>query len=149
MGNTRSPTGSSIDRRTLRMANSAKSWPTAWTTRCVRIWKDSRRFAPTGVFVITGACACAVNVRRRPDDVAALLVSPRRREANFQTKSTFPRKNCLFTYVCEELLRKFAPARLRKKEFVNFRLLFFSCAYLYTILFSAFASIILCKPRFI
>merc|ERR1712168_1732719 len=33
-----------------------------------------------------------VNIRRRPDDVAALLVSPRRREANFQLKSTFSEK---------------------------------------------------------
>merc|ERR1712240_211818 len=62
-------------------------------TRCVRIWKDSRRFVPTGVFVITGVSECAVNIRRRPDDVAALLVSPRRREANFQLKSTFSEKN--------------------------------------------------------
>merc|ERR1712168_606423 len=63
------------------------------------------------------------------------------------------KNSCLFTYVREELLRKFAPARcLRKKKetFVIFRLLLFSsCAYLYTILFSAFVSIILCKPRFI
>merc|ERR1712198_759373 len=56
----------------------------ASTTRCVRISRGSRRSVPIGVFVITGASACAVNTRRRPDDVAALLVSPRRREANFQ-----------------------------------------------------------------
>merc|ERR1711974_214050 len=66
------------------MANSAKSSPMVWTTRCVRILRDLRRFAPTGVFVITGVSEFAVNIRRRPDGVAALLVSPRRREANFQ-----------------------------------------------------------------
>merc|ERR1719402_112876 len=37
-----------------------------------------------GVFVITGVSECAVNTRRRPDDAAALLVSPRRREANLR-----------------------------------------------------------------
>merc|ERR1712126_803791 len=70
--------------RTSRTANSVKSSPTASTTRCVKISRGSRRSVPIGVFVITGASACAVNTRRRPDDVAALLVSPRRREANFQ-----------------------------------------------------------------
>merc|ERR1712098_730195 len=77
-------TGSSTDRRTSRTVNSAKSLPTDWTTKCVRISRDSRRSVPTGVFVTTGVSACADNTRRRPDDVAALLVSPRRREANFQ-----------------------------------------------------------------
>merc|ERR1712212_681516 len=61
--------------------------PTVLTTRCERISKDSRRSGPIGVFVITGASACAVNTRRRPDDAAALLVSPRRREANLQRHS--------------------------------------------------------------
>lgn len=43
-------------------------------------------FLTPGVFVTTGASACAVNTRRRPDDAAALLVSPRRREPNFKLK---------------------------------------------------------------
>merc|ERR1711911_77408 len=83
---TRSPTGSSTDRRTSKTANLAKSSPTVSTTKCVRILKDSRRSGPIGVFVTTGASACAVNTRRRPDDAAALLVSQRRREANFKLK---------------------------------------------------------------
>merc|ERR1739848_633937 len=62
-----------------------------------------------------------VNIRRRPDDVAALLVSPRRREANFQTKSTFPGKKCLHmsTKNCCASSRA-----IRKEIFVIFRLLF-------------------------
>merc|ERR1711911_108096 len=83
---TRSPTGSSTDRRTSKTANLAKSSPTVLTTKCVRILKDSRRSGPIGVFVTTGASACAVNTRRRPDDAAALSVSPQRREANFKLK---------------------------------------------------------------
>merc|ERR1711937_1015672 len=89
--------------------------------RCVRIWKDSRRFVPTGVFVINGVSECAVNIRRRPDDVAALLVSPRRREANFQLKSTFSEKRnvCMYAKNCCACSRA-----LRKETFVIFRLLF-------------------------
>merc|ERR1711911_543575 len=54
---TRSPTGSSTDRRTSKTANLAKSSPTVSTTKCVRILKDSRRSGPIGVFVTTGASA--------------------------------------------------------------------------------------------
>merc|ERR1712112_566824 len=70
-----------------RTANSAKSSPTVSTTRCVRISRDLRKSELTGVFVTTGVSGCAVNTRRRPDDAAVLLVSPRRREANFNRRN--------------------------------------------------------------
>merc|ERR1711915_320465 len=93
-----------------------------WTTKCVRIWKDSRRFVPTGVFVITGVSECAVNTRRRPDDVAALLVSPRRREANFQLKSTFSEKG----HVCTCMRRIVAHVRaLSEKKHLSSSVFFF------------------------
>merc|ERR1711915_728290 len=57
------------------------------TTRCVRISRDLRKSELTGVFVTTGVSECAVNTRRRPDDAAVLLVSPRRREANFARRN--------------------------------------------------------------
>merc|ERR1719402_1330442 len=63
-----------------------------------------------GVFVITGVSECAVNTRRRPDDAAALLVSPRRREANLRrhipTESTSRRPVDIYgraDFVCERL----------------------------------------------
>merc|ERR1711937_946210 len=86
--------------------------------RCVRIWKDSRRFVPTGVFVITGVSECAVNIRRRPDDVAVLLVSPRRREANFQLKSTFSEKRSVCT--CMRRIVAHVRALSEKKHLSSF-----------------------------
>merc|ERR1739838_1054004 len=85
------------DRRTSRTANSAKSSPTASTTRCARISRGSRKSELTGVFVITGVSECAVNTRRRPDDAAVLLVSPRGREANFARRNDGKQSSNIFS----------------------------------------------------